>query len=163
VLLIDGDLRHPSVSRYFGLETNNGLVDFLTGVAPFEEAVLRLGGVTVLPAGSKSQNPPDLLGSDRMRLLVEKLRAIFDYIIIDSPPLGPVIDGRVLGQLADKVIFIVRWQMTTREMVAQNVDYFVRAGKLAGIALNLVDEAKVSRYGAYTQYSDQYYKKYYQN
>lgn len=163
VLLIDGDLRHPSVSKYFGLDQKKGLVDYLTGAAPFEDTVLKLGGVTVLAAGSKSQNPPDLLGSERMKRLVEKLREVFDYIIIDSPPLAPVIDARVLSQLADKVIFVVRWRMTAREVVAQNVEHFARSRKLAGLALNLVDESKTPRYGAYTQYSGYYYNKYYQN
>lgn len=163
VLLIDGDLRHPSASKYFGLEGKSGLVDLLTGVASFEEIVLRQGGLTVLPAGTKSQNPPDLLGSERMKLFVEKLRSVFDYIIIDSPPLGPVIDARVLATLTDKVIFVVQWHTTTREMIAENVDYFARNHKLAGIALNLVDESKTPRYGAYSHYSSYYYKKYYQN
>jgi len=163
VLLIDGDLRHPSASKYFSAENKPGLVDLLTGGAAFEDIVLRQGGLTVLPAGSRSQNPPDLLGSERMKLLIEKLRTVFDYIVIDSPPLAPVIDARVLATLADKVVFVVRWRSTTREIAAQNAEFFVAGHKLAGIALNLVDESQTPRYGAYTQYSGYYYKKYYQN
>ena len=57
-----------------------------------------------------------------MKALVEKLRETYDYVIIDTPPVGPVIDAKVAMQLADKVIFVVRWQTTTREMVAQSID-----------------------------------------
>jgi succinoglycan biosynthesis transport protein ExoP len=117
----------------------------------------------VIPAGSKSQNPPDLLGSRRMHDLVLRLRERFDYIIIDSPPTGPVIDAKVSAQLADKVIFVVRWQSTTREIVSQNLQTLNELGKLAGVVLNLVDEAKTPKYGPYAYYAGYYYKKYYEN
>ena len=163
VMLIDGDLRHPSISKHFGTEAKPGLVDFLTSAVPLEQAVTRLDDLTVLPAGSKSQNPPDLLGSERMRQLIEKLRDLFDYIVVDSPPVGPVIDAKVLASLADKVVFSVRWRMTPRETVAEHIQYFMQQHKLAGVALSLVDESQAPRYGAYSQYYGHYYKKYYQN
>jgi exopolysaccharide transport family protein len=162
-VIIDGDLRHPSVSRFFGLEKGPGLVDLLTGTGGLEQTVLSSNGLTIVPAGSKSQNPPDLLGSARMKGLVEKLRGSYDYIIIDTPPVGPVIDAKVAMQLADKVIFVVRWQRTTREMVAQSIDGLNAERKLAGIALAMVDETKVPRYGPYSYYSSYHYKNYYQN
>ncbi len=163
VLIIDGDLRHPSTSKYFGLENNAGLVDFLTAAVALDAAASNQFGVTVLPAGMKSQNPPDLLGSERMKHLIEKLRDLFDYIIIDSPPLEPVIDAKVLAALADTVVFAVRWQTTKRETAAQNADYFARTQKLAGIAMTMVDESKTPRYGAYGNYNGYYYHKYYSN
>ncbi|WP_024878644.1 polysaccharide biosynthesis tyrosine autokinase [Methylosinus sp. LW3] len=163
VMLIDGDLRHPSISKQFGAEAKPGLVDFLTSAVPLEQAVIRLDDLTILPAGSKSQNPPDLLGSERMRQLIEKLRELFDYIVVDSPPVGPVIDAKVLASLADKVVFSVRWRMTPRETVAEHIQYFMQQHKLAGAALSLVDESQAPRYGAYSQYYGHYYKKYYQN
>jgi capsular exopolysaccharide synthesis family protein len=162
-VIIDGDLRHPSVSRFFGLEKGPGLVDLLTGAVGVEQTVKVGNGLTVVPAGSKSQNPPDLLGSARMKGLVENLRATYDYVIIDTPPVGPVIDAKVAMQLADKVIFVVRWQRTTREMVAQSIDGLGAERKLAGIALGMVDETKVPRYGPYSYYSSYHYKDYYQN
>jgi Mrp family chromosome partitioning ATPase len=69
----------------------------------------------------------------------------------------------VLASLVDKVIFVVRWSSTTRELVAQNLDPLIKDRKIAGIALNLVDETKTPRYGPYSHYSGYYYKKYYQN
>ena len=163
VLLIDCDLRHPSLSKYFGLEAKPGLVDFLTNSVPFEDVIARQNGLTILPAGMKSQNPPDLLGSARFKHLVEKLREVFDYIIIDSSPVEPVIDAKVLSAIVDKVVFAVRWQTTKRELVASNLEFFARQQKLAGVALNMIDEAKTPRYGAYAHYSGYYYKKYYHN
>ena len=77
VALIDADLRHPSVSKFFNLDTRSGLVDYLTGAVSFEKAALSSNGLTVIPAGSKSQNPPDLLGSARMKSLIEGLREHF--------------------------------------------------------------------------------------
>ena len=163
VLLIDCDLRHPSLSKYFGLEDKPGLVDFLTNSVSFEDVIALQNGLTILPAGMKSQNPPDLLGSARFKHLVEKLREVFDYIIIDSSPVEPVIDAKVLSAIVDKVVFAVRWQTTKRELVASNLEFFARQQKLAGVALNMIDEAKAPRYGAYAHYSGYYYKKYYHN
>jgi succinoglycan biosynthesis transport protein ExoP len=163
VLLVDGDLRHPTVTKFFGLETQPGLVDLLAATAAADQCFLSADGISVLGAGSKSQNPPDLLGSERMRGLIENMRTIFDYIIIDSPPVGPVIDGKVLAQLADKILFVVRWQSTTREVVGQNIENFVDNRKVAGIVLNHVDESKTPKYGPYSHYSGYYYQKYYQN
>jgi capsular exopolysaccharide synthesis family protein len=162
VMLIDADLRHPSVTHFFGLDNEPGLVDLLTGTVAVEKAFVKMDGLTVIPAGSKSQNPPDLLGSTRMKALIEKLREFYDYIVIDTPPVGPVIDARVAMQLADKVIFVVRWQSTTREMVTQSLEKLDADRKLAGIAFDLVDETKTPRYGPYSYYSGDYYKKYYE-
>jgi polysaccharide biosynthesis transport protein len=163
VMLLDCDLRHPSLSKYFGLETKAGLVDFLTASVKFEDAISHQQGVTVIPAGMKSQNPPDLLGSERLKAFIEKLRGAFDYIIIDSPPVEPVIDAKVLSAIVDKVVFAVRWQATRRELVGPNLEFFARNHKLAGVALTMVDESQTPRYGAYAQYNGQYYKKYYHN
>ena len=162
-VIIDGDLRHPTVSRFFGLEKGPGLVDLLAGTHSDDQTIVSRGGLTVVPAGSKSQNPPDLLGSARMKGLVAKLRETHDYVIIDSPPVGPVIDAKVAMALADKVIFAVRWQSTTREMVAQSIDGLNAGRKLAGIVLGVVDESKVPRYGRYSYYSSYHYKSYYQS
>jgi exopolysaccharide transport family protein len=162
VLLIDGDLRHPSTSKYFGLEGRPGLVDFLTGATALEAALVAAGPIVILPAGSVSQNPADLLGSARMKQMVAQLRAAYDYVLIDSPPVAPVIDAKVLQQLADKVIYVVRWQATPREMVTQCLEQLAPERRLAGIAFNLVNERKTPRYGPYSYYSTDHYRGYYE-
>ena len=98
-----------------------------------------------------------------MKLIVEKLRSMYDYIIFDSPPMGACDRRKSLATLADKVIFVVRLRERAREWSRKTLTYFVRNHKLAGVALNLVDESKTPRYGAYSNYSGYYYKKYYQN
>jgi capsular exopolysaccharide synthesis family protein len=162
-LLIDCDLRHPSVTKYFKLENYPGVVDLLTGTASVEQAFHSCEGTTVLPAGAKSQNPPDLLNSERMRKLIETLRNAFDYIVVDTPPVGPVIDAKVLTPAIDKIIYVVRWRETPREVIQDNIASIAQHKKVAGILFNLVDEAQTPRYGPYAHYSGNYYNKYYQN
>jgi capsular exopolysaccharide synthesis family protein len=163
VALIDCDLRHPSVTKYFGLESSPGLVDLLTGAADREKILSKMDGVWVLPAGAKSQNPPDLLGSERMRQIVEGLREVFDYVVIDSSPVGPVIDAKVLAGIVDKVIFVVRWASTPREIAAEQIEALCGRRKLAGVLLSLIDESRAPRYGPYSHYSGYYYSQYYRS
>ena len=162
VLLIDGDLRHPSTTKYFGLNGRPGLVDFLTGASTLEQALVAAGPIAVLPAGSPTQNPSDLLGSARMRQMVVNLSGVYDYILIDSPPVAPVIDAKIMSQLVDKILYVVRWQSTPREIVVQCLDQLAPERKLAGIAFNLVNESKTPRYGRYSYYSRNHYGGYYQ-
>ena len=123
VALVDGDFRHPTVTRFFGLEKSQGVVDVLLGtvevdaVCHFDEELK----LHVFGAGSKTHNPPDLLGSERMRTFISYLRENFDYVVVDTPPVGPVVDATVTSSLADKTLFIVQWGKTAREMVAEAV------------------------------------------
>ena len=90
VVLVDADLRHPSVSRFFKLEQEKGLVDLLTSGSVNELSMFRQDGIAIIPAGSKTMNPSDILSSERMKLLVNYLKENFDYVVMDSPPVGPV-------------------------------------------------------------------------
>jgi succinoglycan biosynthesis transport protein ExoP len=163
VLLIDADLRHPSTSKSFRVERLDGLVEILSGAAAIEETVSEQNGLAILPAGRKSQNPTDLLGSDRMKRLMENLRTRYDHIVIDAPPVEPVVDAKVLSNLVDKIVFVVQWQTTHREAVARNIELFATAKKVGGVVLTLVDEGRMPRYGGYAHYGSQYHKNYYQN
>src|SRR5262249_25458799 len=124
VALVDADLRHPSLSQFFKLEKNKGLVDLLTGTGTPNKGVTPNGGVmfrnenlVVIPAGSKTLNPPDVLASERMKALIAHLKESFDYVVVDSPPVGPVVDSGIVAQLADKTIFVVKWNSTPRDLV----------------------------------------------
>jgi polysaccharide biosynthesis transport protein len=166
VLLIDADLRRASASRVLGVEKDQGLVDLLLGQAD-AKSLMQLhkdARFWTLPAGSKTQNPPDLLGSERMKGLMEGLRKTFDLIVIDTPPAEPVIDPVVVSQLSDKVVFVIRWGSTTREMVRRSVQRMSGHRKVAGIAFNLVNDRQARRYGkhAYANYyGSRRYKQYY--
>lgn len=163
VVLIDCDLRRPSVTQLFGLDEKPGLVEWLAQTASSEGMLHRdsSSGVYVLGAGAKTQNPPDLLGSARMVHLVEQLRQSFDLVVLDAPPLGPVIDAAVLAPVADKVLFVVRWNSTAREFVRQSIERIPGDRKICGIVLNMIDLRRTPKYGRYSYYSSAYYKKYY--
>jgi polysaccharide biosynthesis transport protein len=162
VALVDADLRHPSASRFFKLEQEKGLVDLLIGATPFEK-VLRFQNdlnLMVIPAGSKTLNPPDVLGSERMKVLVSHLGETFDYVVLDTPPVGPVIDPVIVANLADKTIFVVQWASTPRELVETSLRQVSTHKRVAGIVLNSVNENRARKYGG-EYYSGKSYEKYY--
>ena len=162
VALVDADLRHPSTSRIFGLERKEGLVDLLPGAAA-------PAGRDCLPEGRqidgdtrRQQNPepPDVLGSERMRLLVSHLAETFDYVVMDTPPVGPVIDPVIVARLADKTIFVVQWGSTPRELVKTTLQQVSNQKRVAGVVLNGVVENRAKKYGGEYYYGKSY-KKYY--
>ncbi len=166
VLYIDADLRHPSATRVFGLQNEPGLVELLVGDATLETAIrfYQAGGYWAIGAGGKTQNPTDLLNSERMKSLVAGFREDYDLVIIDTPPSGLVIDPVIVSNLSDKIVMIVRWGVTARELVKETVERLSGNRKLAGIAFNLVNERQAQKYGkdAYSYYyGRRYYKAYY--
>lgn len=165
VLFIDADLRHRSASRFLGLQKQPGLVDVLVGRITIGEAIKRTQDTKfwTLSVGSKTQNPADLLASDRMKSLIANFKTSFDFIVIDTPPIGPVNDPIVVSNLVDKVVFVVRWASTPRELVQQSIQRFPQR-KIAGIVFNQVNERLARKYGkhAYSYYyGNGDYKKYY--
>jgi len=163
VLFVDADLRHPSASRLLGLEEQKGLVDYLVGQGKIQDFISFSDQLKywTLSAGGKTQNPPDLLGSERLRSLFEYLKTAFDYIVIDTPPLEPVVDAVVVAQVADKIVFVVHWGVTARERVQRGVQRLEGHKKIAGIAFNLVDEQIAKKYGRYYDAGYNQYKNYY--
>jgi capsular exopolysaccharide synthesis family protein len=162
ILLIDADLRHPSASRFAGLEKEKGLVDLLLGEA--DEEVIRFyskGGYWVLPAGNKTQTPTDLLGSERMKRFITRFRETYDFVFIDTPPVGPVVDPVVLSHLSDKVVFVVRWDSTARVLVREAIDQLPGQRKVAGIVFNLINEKQAHKYGKQLNHANRDYKSYY--
>jgi polysaccharide biosynthesis transport protein len=166
VLVIDADLRHPSASRLLDLQQEAGLVDLLLGevnanaVVRFDET----GRYWILPAGSKTQNPSDLLGSERMMSLVTNFKQTFDLVVIDTPPAGPVIDPVVVSRLCDKVVLVLRWASTSREMAKNCVKQLSSHKRLAGAVFNHVRDRQAMKYGeqAYSgYYGSRYYRSYY--
>jgi succinoglycan biosynthesis transport protein ExoP len=166
VLIIDADLRHPSTSKFFGREKDAGLVNALTGDADLREVLSFDEGtrVFVIPAGGKTQNPPDLLGSEKMKALLAALRRNFEYIIVDTPPMGPVVDPKVVSLLCDKTVYVVHWGTTAREIVETSIQQFPNSRQVAGIVLNMVNENRAQKYGrdgSRYYYGQRYYGKYY--
>lgn len=162
VVLVDADLRRRSASRIVNLEQEKGLVDVLIDAATVDD-VLRFNKdlkLTMLPAGSKSLNPPDVLGSERMKVLISRLRETFDYVVLDTPPVGPVVDSVIVANLADKTIFVVRWAATPRELVETAIQQVSSQKRVAGVVFNSVNEDRAKKYGG-EYYHTKSYEKYY--
>jgi capsular exopolysaccharide synthesis family protein len=143
-----------------------GLVDTLLGRVTANEALSfnKDAKLWVLPAGRKSNNPADLLNSNRMKSLIETCGETFDYVVIDSPPIGPVIDPIVISQLSDTVVYVVRWAATARELIQSSIKRLPE-DKIAGVVFNLLNEKAAQKYGKYAYqyyYGSRSYKKYYE-
>jgi succinoglycan biosynthesis transport protein ExoP len=153
VLLIDADLRRPTVHHRFGLNGRVGLTTVLTGAATLEEAIQRVPDVPnldILASGPVPPFPTEMLGSKTMNDLLERLKGIYTHIVIDSPPLLSVTDGVVLARESDAVVLIVRHGKSSKHVVRRARDLLLRAGApLTGIALNAVDNSSPEYYGYY--------------
>ncbi|CAN0403926.1 unnamed protein product, partial [Discosporangium mesarthrocarpum] len=150
VLLIDGDLRKPSVGPRIGVSPDKGLLDVFSGEATLEDVILTddKSGLHVLPANVGTPNPPELLNSTHMRDLLAKLRTSYEMIIIDSPALDAVSDARVLAHYADTTVFVVRWEGTKQHAAIESMKQLTTAGaRVSGIVLQQVNIKKSVSYG----------------
>jgi exopolysaccharide transport family protein len=156
VLLIDGDLRRPSVHRIFGIDPGPGLVSYLAGHHEWGELVHKsgLGKLDLFPCGPLPPNPAELLSSDRMRMFVQGAGANYDLVIIDSPPLLNVADSRVLASMVEGVLLVVKGGHTPRELVRRAQFYAREVGaSLIGVVLNDVDVRSHDYYYYQSYYS----------
>ncbi len=144
VLLIDGDLRRPSASKLLGVEQRTGMSNVLVGQVGLAEAVQQWNSSNLhfLSSGEIPPNPSELLGSERMAELVDEVRARYDKIIIDSPPVQPVADAAVIATLADGVVFVIRYGKTARGTVRSSAQSLADVGgRLIGTVLNMRKES----------------------
>jgi exopolysaccharide transport family protein len=162
VILVDLDLRHPSIQRELRFTPTTGFVEYMAGERMLEEVIQHdeETGIDYLPIKRQTANPTDLLASQKMRHLIQRLRDSYDYVMIDSAPLLGVTDTKVAALLADKVLFATQWEKTTKDTASNGLAHLreIRAS-VAGAVLTQVDVAKHAQYG----YGDvgQYYGKYY--
>jgi succinoglycan biosynthesis transport protein ExoP len=164
VVLIDADLRNPGSTRLLGSEAEVGLVDVVMDSVPFEQALLKdpKTGLAFLPSVIKRRipNSADLLASPAMTTLLTKLSKQFDYVVLDLPPLGPVVDARAVAPQIGSFVFVVEWGRTSRRVVksALLTEGDITA-KCVGTILNKVDTKKLKLYHAYGS-SEYYYPRY---
>ena len=166
VLLIDGDMRKPSVHRYFNTECRNGLSEILAGLS--SEIKLRAtdnGNLSILTAGQVPPNPAELLGSRQMDMLLDYVRQYFDYVIIDTPPVNIVTDATVIaGKITGYVLVVQSGKTHVRELSDAIHQLEEMNGSIVGAILNDPEsrgEAHYSshynryyRYGRYKYYGE---------
>lgn len=165
VLLLDCDLRKPSLHEILEVPNEVGLVQYLAHERSLEDIVQLdfKSGMHYVVSGPRVPNPSDILASDQMRELLRAVAGIYDLVLIDSPPVLAVSDSLVLARLADVTIFLVRWEKTRREATVSAVKRLRETGAtIAGLVLTQVDTRKHDRYyNREISYYHREYDKYY--
>lgn len=140
VVLVEGDLRRPRVSKYLGLVGSVGLSTVLSGQADVQEVLqpTKFHGVDVLASGPLPPNPSELLGSEAARTVMETLRSAFDYVVVDAPPLLPVTDASVITAHADGAIVVTRHGHTRRDELTRALGNLTQVGApVLGVILTM--------------------------
>jgi exopolysaccharide transport family protein len=159
VLLVDADLRRPSVHKTLGMGPRSGLSNVLTGSATVQQTITTspiLPNLLIMPAGTPPPNPAELLASSNMRDLITELRQQFDHIVIDTPPTLSVTDAVVLSPRADATILVIRSGQTTKQALRRARDILTQVNAhVAGVLLNAVDLTSPDYY-YYYEYQGKY-------
>ena len=151
-ILLDCDLRLRSTSEALRRKHQPGLSEFLCGTAKLTDVITQdpVTKINLIPAGSMKPNAADLLMSQGMLDLIAVLRSGFDYVIMDSPPLLPVVDALALAAGADKILVVVEWCRTSRATIYEAFRVLgPEAHRVAGVVLNKVDFNELPGYGGY--------------
>lgn len=164
VILVDADLRNPSLSRALVPDAKIGLVDVVGQKVRLEEALIvdPQTKLSILPAGTTSKllHTNEILASKAMHALVTELRSKFDYVVVDMPPMAPVVDVRVTSSFVDSYVFVVEWGRTKIDVIRHNLRGAPEIqDKLLGVVLNKADTKALARYESY--HGRYYYQKYY--
>jgi capsular exopolysaccharide synthesis family protein len=163
VLLIDADMRRPSVARTMGMENAIGLSHLLTGQAVPRQTIKRssVPNLWVMSAGVTPPNPSELLASDRMKTLIATVQSgPFEWVIIDTPPVLAVTDAVIIAPWVSGVVFIIGSEMTQRRLAERAVETLMTSRpRVLGAVLNRVDIVRNKYY--YSRYYGYKYKNYY--
>lgn len=170
-LLVDGDLRNPGLSRSLGMEAEQGLMEAVVSGQTWQsvgkiDRQTKLAIVPAVPRGHFSHTS-ELLSSAGMRRFIDNAKETFQYIVVDLPPLGPVVDAKAFAPLADGFVLVTEWGRTPRAMVQSilSSESYI-ANKIVGVVLNKVDLKKLAKYGSiggsekfFDRYSSYYLEK----
>lgn len=166
-LIVDCDLRNPSLSRWFGFDKVKGLSDYLTGEVSLQDLLVKtsVDKLSILPGGALQDNPVELIGSNKMKSLVADLKARYAdrFIILDSSPLLATTEPSVLNEIVDCILFVIKAGDTPRESIQQALKLLDKK-KIIGAVLNNMEfktEAMIRRYfGTNRGYYDYHYSKF---
>ena len=160
VLIIDADLRRPILHRIFGVPNSQGLTHTLSDTVEYDQVFTptKIPNLWVVTSGIIPPNPSELLGSQKMRLFLERSQKKFDMILLDSPPISSLADASVLGSIVDGVLFVVKANMASRDLVEKAKDQLQTVGaNIIGVVLNDVDIKRDGYYKYYYYYNYEYY------
>ena len=165
VLLIDSDLRRPSIHKTLGMGPRSGLSDVLTGNIELEQAIIRstiLPNLFLLPAGTPPPNPAELLASSKTKDVLAQLGKEYDHIVIDTPPTLSVTDAVVISTVADRVVLVIRSGQTTKQALRRARDLLLQVNaRVCGVLMNAVDLSSPDYY-YYYEYQGKYGNGYYE-
>ncbi|MFQ3251109.1 GumC family protein [Glaciecola sp.] len=160
VLLLDTDLRRPTLAKQFDLPGfQPGLSNLIAGTHTLEECIVtdEKSGIDLICAGSSPPNPQELLASEQFTLLMAKLKTQYEHIIVDSAPTQAVSDAVIVSKLCDSVVYVVRSDSTSFKIINNGLSRFMQIGhRVDGVVLNQVDLKKAKKTGEYSGYYDQY-------
>jgi capsular exopolysaccharide synthesis family protein len=165
VLLVEADMRRPVLRRRLGLQGADGLSTLLSDREATSGmiAVPNNPNLQLLPGGPVPPYPAELLGSHRMQTLMEEWRTEFDFIVVDSPPVLPVVDSQLLEELADATVLLARVGYTTRAALQRAYKLLLMHRKdparpAIGVLLNFVPRRSSAHYGYYGYYGSKKYE-----
>ncbi|QHT48031.1 CpsD/CapB family tyrosine-protein kinase [Bacillus sp. SB49] len=153
-LLVDADLRKPTIHYTFRVSNTEGLSNYLIGAQKLGNIVHQtdLSKLDVLTCGPIPPNPSELLGSNKMEAFIEEAKGMYDMIIFDTPPVHAVTDSQVLANFVDGVVLVVRSKQTEKESILKAKDQLVQAqANILGVVLNDQDIKKSNYYYYYGQ------------
>ncbi len=153
VLLIDADMRRPSVHEFFGVPNRVGLGDGLRAPGTTLTLVNSTEHLTILTAGRPDQNPMAGLSSERMRVVLKEAAERFDWVVLDTPPVGMLSDASLIGSFVDGVVFVVGAGTTERQVVERAINEIGRQ-RIIGTVLNRVDSVVGPTRNTYYQHTD---------
>ena len=164
VLLIEGDMRLPTIAKQLDLQESPGLSNFLAGLASGKKVMQDCGieeNMKVITSGDIPPNPSELLGSEGMKTAVEVFSQNMDYIIIDLPPVNEVSDALIASRLVDGVVMVVRQGYASRRAVSDAMAQLKYANaKVLGFVMTRSDLLEKGNYKKYGRYGGKYYSYY---
>ncbi|CEN21936.1 CpsD/CapB family tyrosine-protein kinase [Paraclostridium sordellii] len=155
VLIIEGDLRNPTVHRMFNLSNSHGITEILTGKKSFQECVYKteVQGLEVITCGKIPPNPSEMLASKKMKAFIESLKDYYDYIFIDAPPIGIITDAGIVSTYTDGAMLIVGSKEVDIEMVKIAKSRLEKVNaNILGLVLNKFEQSN----GSYSYYNYYY-------
>jgi capsular exopolysaccharide synthesis family protein len=159
VLLIDADLRRPSLHVLFRIPVTSGLSEGLEGASTTRVSAVQLSPLlALLPAGRPVENPVPLLTSERMAALIRDARQHFDWVIVDTPPVGLLTDANLLTKESDTTLLVIHANRTPYALVQKAIQAVGKA-KIFGVVMNRLEEQIHLTGSTYTGYSG-YYRDY---